>query len=73
GELIIHNKIGYLIERKDIDGMSCAINKLIESKTLRTTFGINGYNRFLSHFNFDKMYNKTLNTYIDVIDENKKC
>ncbi len=60
-EIVIHNKTGYIIEKRNILQMNNALLNLIHSESLRYEMGMNGYNRVMSQFGFDKALNELEN------------
>ncbi|CFV22441.1 glycosyltransferase family 4 protein [Yersinia pseudotuberculosis] len=70
-EAVNHGDNGFLVNRKDIYGLSKVIETLIENKELRLKMGKCGESLFKNDFDFESMYQKTLSVYSDVFNKRK--
>ncbi|MFH1752158.1 MAG: glycosyltransferase family 4 protein [archaeon] len=52
-DLVIHNKTGLLVEQKDVQALTQAINKLFENKKLREKLATEGYKKILKEFSWE--------------------
>ena len=59
--------IGYLIERKDIEGLKKTLTELIENAELRERMGQNARERVEKEFSLDKMLKETKKVYNEII------
>lgn len=63
---------GYLVPPADPRSMADAIEKLLQSRERMDTFGKNGYERFLQHFEFEPFYQKIVHVYCEIAREEDK-
>jgi glycosyltransferase involved in cell wall biosynthesis len=66
-EQVVDGMTGFLVEPGDAKAMAVAIEKLLESKHRRHSFGEHGRARFLEKFEFEPFYQKNLELYRQVI------
>lgn len=66
-ELVDEGKTGYLIRRKDINGLTKKLQLLIDDENKRNEMGIEGYQKFKQEFTLATMLNHTFNVYNDVL------
>ena len=65
-EIIVNNETGFLVKPNDENELAEALLKLIESPTLRKTFGENGYNRAVKEFSVEEYVSKFENLFIKI-------
>lgn len=71
-ESVIDGKTGFCPPHKDVEALATKIKYLIENPKKITQMGDAGRKRFDAHFTFDKMANKTLGIYDDILSKRKK-
>ncbi len=72
-EAVDEGETGFLINRDDRRALVTAINSLVESGDRRRYMGENGRIKFSNHFTFEKMLQKTLAVYTEVLEASGKC
>jgi glycosyltransferase involved in cell wall biosynthesis len=65
---VIDGATGYLVEPGNAEAMARAIEKLLESPERRRDFGRRGRDRFLENFEFKLFYQRILELYRDVLE-----
>ncbi|HSF17621.1 MAG TPA: glycosyltransferase family 4 protein [Vicinamibacteria bacterium] len=68
-ESVVDGENGILVQRRDVDGLTRALEKLISNPTLRKRMGDIGRRSFLENFQFATLYAKTRNVYRSVLQE----
>lgn len=66
-EAVDEGETGFLIDRDDRRALVAAINSLVESEDRRRCMGENGRIKFSNNFTFEKMLQKTLAVYSEVL------
>lgn len=62
-EAVTENETGFLIGRKDVDGLTARLRELIVDPSLRRRLGQAGRERFLRQFTFDRTFSGTVRKY----------
>lgn len=72
-EIVEHGKTGFLVPPKDPEALAKAIIRLLKNDELRTEMGENAYKKMKEELSWDKIAEKTIETYNAVIKktENK--
>lgn len=65
-EIIVNNETGFLVAPNDEYELATALKKLIESPTLRKTFGENGYKRAVKNFSVEVYVNKFQDLFLKI-------
>lgn len=60
-EVVLNGQTGYLVRENDLYELYQAINKLVQSKSLRVKYGQAGFDRVKNEFSVDAMVNKYIN------------
>lgn len=68
-ESVVDGETGFLIPRGNIKLLAKRLVELIENPKLRSTMGTKSYSRYLNNFTFDKMMEKTVDIYIEVLSK----
>ena len=71
-ELIAEGKTGYLIPSGDRKSLKQKLTQLLNNRELRLKMGEAGRQKYESQFKFEYMYQKTLNTYQEVVNSEKR-
>ena len=68
-EAVVDGETGYLVPVGDYDLLRKRINALVEDQLLRKHMGDKGRERFLKHFTLEKMVEKTIDIYSEVVKQ----
>lgn len=71
-ESVVEGVTGFCPPHKDVDALAEKITYLIDNPNDLKKMGQEGRQRFDAHFTFDKMANKTLGIYEDILSKRKK-
>ena len=71
GELVVDGVTGFLIPSGDKELFAQRLSELLDSPALREKMGLAGRKRYERFFTFERMFEKTLNVYKDVLSERK--
>lgn len=66
-ELVEHGVNGLLCDADDHEHVSANLEQLIASASMRVAMGLESRKRYVQHFRFEHMYDKTLDVYADVM------
>jgi glycosyltransferase involved in cell wall biosynthesis len=68
-EAVVEGRTGFLVPAGDPHVLADRLGRLIADPALRQQLGNSGRNRFLRHFTFEQMFEKTFQIYLDVLGE----
>ena len=68
-ESVLHNETGILVPRGDRVALVEAFRKLIEDGELRHLLGAAGRDRFVNHFTFERMFERTTGLYREILEQ----
>ncbi len=68
-EAVIDTKTGFLIPRGDLEGLIKGLEKIINQPKLRAEMGLAGHQRFLDHFTFEGLVEKTTKVYQEILNK----
>ncbi|MCS6791882.1 MAG: glycosyltransferase family 4 protein [Oscillatoriaceae bacterium SKYG93] len=71
-EAVVEGQTGYCVPRGDFDLLRDRLIKLVEQAELREKMGNLGRQRYEEKFTFERMFERTLNIYYQVIVESRK-
>jgi len=66
-ESVLEGETGFLIPRGDLETLESRLLELIEDPELRTRMGSKGHDRFVQHFTFELMAQKTEAVYREIL------
>lgn len=70
-DIAIDNETGYLFKVKDGDDLTKKLSTLILDSNKRKTFGLNAQKRVADIFEIEKITNRTIKHYLELIEEKK--
>ena len=68
-EMVRHGKDGFLTPVGSVEGMAKAIIRLVDSPNLRVEMGASFYKRVSDNFGLDRMVEKTIKLYKEIMDQ----
>ena len=66
-EILIHNETGFLVRQSDVEDLANKIEILLDDRSLSTRFGATGKDRLVKEFNLNKMTERYINFYQNIL------